>query len=184
MKKNIGTNLTLYPTPLVVVGTMVDDKPNYALVGHLGIIGHDRILISLANNHYTNLGIKENRSLTVNLVDEGMLEKADYVGCVSGHKTDKSEVFTYYTAETGSPIIEESPLVMECMVDDVYKTDGFDSFICKISAVYAEESILNEDGRIDYGVLKPVLFEMPTYQYLRTGEIIGKCMQMNKQRRF
>ena len=34
MKKNIGTNLALYPTPLVVVGTMVDGKPNYTLVGH------------------------------------------------------------------------------------------------------------------------------------------------------
>lgn len=47
MKKNIGTNLALYPTPLVVVGTMVDGKPNYTLVGHLGIIGHDRIMITL-----------------------------------------------------------------------------------------------------------------------------------------
>ena len=46
MKKNIGTNLALYPTPLVVVGTMVDGKPNYTLVGHLGIIGHYRIMIS------------------------------------------------------------------------------------------------------------------------------------------
>ena len=54
MKKNIGTNLALYPTPLVVVGTMVDGKPNYTLVGHLGIIGHDRIMISLANTHYSN----------------------------------------------------------------------------------------------------------------------------------
>ena len=57
MKKNIGTNLALYPTPLVVVGTMVDGKPNYTLVGHLGIIGHDRIMISLANTHYSNQGI-------------------------------------------------------------------------------------------------------------------------------
>ena len=56
MKKNIGTNLALYPTPLVVVGTMVDGKPNYTLVGHLGIIGHDRIMISLANTHYSNQG--------------------------------------------------------------------------------------------------------------------------------
>ena len=69
---------------------------------------------------------------------------------------------------------------MDCIVDDIYKTDGFDSFICKISAVYAEESILNKDGKIDYDILKPVLFEMPTYQYIRTGEIIGKCKQMNK----
>ena len=180
MKKNIGTNLALYPTPLVVVGTMVDGKPNYTLVGHLGIIGHDRIMISLANTHYSNQGIKETHSLSVNLVSEDMLKKADYVGCVSGYKADKSAVFSYHTAQTGSPIIEESPLVMECIVDDIYKTDGFDSFICKIFAVYVEESILNKDEKIDYGVLKPVLFEMPTYQYIRTGEIIGKCMQMNK----
>lgn len=42
MKENIGTGVALYPTPLVVVGTMVNGKPNYLLVGHLGIIGHDR----------------------------------------------------------------------------------------------------------------------------------------------
>ena len=35
MKKNIGNNLALYPTPLAVVGTMVNNKPNYVLVGHL-----------------------------------------------------------------------------------------------------------------------------------------------------
>ena len=107
MKKNIGTNLALYPTPLVVVGTMVDGKPNYTLVGHLGIIGHDRIMISLANTHCSNQGIKENHSLSVNLVSEDMLKKADYVGCVSGHKADKSAVFSYQTAQRGSPIIED-----------------------------------------------------------------------------
>ena len=28
----------------------------------------------------------------------------------------------------------------------------------------------------DYRSLKPVLFEKPTYEYLRTGDVIGKCM--------
>ena len=172
MKKNIGTDLALYPTPLVVVGAMVDGKPNYALVGHLGIIGHDHIMISLSDTHYTNKGIRETNVLSVNIVSEAMLKKADYVGTVSGNKTDKSSVFSYQTAETGAPIIDEAPVVMECKVEDIYKTDGFESFICKIIAVHAEESVLNEDERIDYGVLKPVLFEMPTYQYLRIGEII------------
>ena len=64
-------SLALYPTPLVVVGTMVNGKPNYVLVGHVGIIGHDRIMVSLAKPHYTNQGIKETRALTVNIVDEG-----------------------------------------------------------------------------------------------------------------
>ena len=26
--------------------------------------------------------------------------------------------------------------------------------------------------------LKPVLFEMPTYEYLRTGDVIGKYMNL------
>ena len=181
MKKNIGKSLALYPTPLVVVGTMVDGKPNYVLVGHLGIIGHDRIMVSLASAHYTNRGIKETGSLTVNIVDESMLKEADYVGCVSGNKTDKSKVFEYMIGETGAPVIKKAPVVMDCKVDDVYETEGFESFICKIEGVYAEESVLNEAGKIDYGVLKPVLFEMPTYEYLRTGDVIGKCMSFGKQ---
>lgn len=118
MKKNIGTGLALYSTPLVV-GTMVDEKPNYALVGHLGIIGHDHIMISLSDTHYTNKGVRETGVLSVNIVNEAMLEKADYVGTVSGNKTDKSSVFSHQTAETGVPIIDEAPVVMECKVEDI-----------------------------------------------------------------
>ena len=29
--------------------------------------------------------------------------------------------------------------------------------------------------------MKPVLFEFPTYSYLATGEIIGKCLNLDKQ---
>ena len=179
MKKNIGTNLALYPTPLVVVGTMVNGKPNYALVGHLGIIGHDRIMVSLAKQHYTNRGIHETKCLTVNMVDEPMLEKADYIGSVSGSKTDKSSVFAYQEGQTGAPIIDESPLVMECEVADIYETEGFESFICKIAAVHAEDGILDGYGRLDFNVFKPVLFEMPTYKYLRTGTVIGNCLELH-----
>lgn len=56
MKKEIGKVLGLYPTPLVVVGAMVDGKANWVLVGHLGIIGHDHLMVSLAEPHYTNQG--------------------------------------------------------------------------------------------------------------------------------
>ena len=52
MKKQIGNTLALYPTPLVVVGAMMNGKPNWLLVGHIGIIGHDRVMVSLAKPHY------------------------------------------------------------------------------------------------------------------------------------
>ena len=181
MKKNIGSKLALYPTPLVVVGTMVNGKPNWTLVGHLGIIGHDRVMVSMSDTHYSNKGIREMKSLSINIVDEALLPKADYTGCVSGANQDKSELFDYHIAEGGAPIIDEAPVSMACTVDDIYKTEGFESFICKIAATYAEEKVLNEKGQLDYSVLKPVLFEMPTYQYLKTGELLGQCMSLNQK---
>lgn len=181
MKKNLGNTLALYPTPAVVVGTMVNGKPNWVLVGHLGIIGHDRILVSLAKVHYTNQGIKATGRLSVNIIDDKLLQRADYVGCVSGAKVDKSKVFDYHISENGTPIIDDSPLVMDCEVADNYETDTFDSFICRISATYAEETVLGENGKIDYGKLKPILFEMPTYSYLRTGDVVAKCMTLGKE---
>ena len=181
MKKQIGNTLALYPTPLVVVGAMVDGKPNWLLVGHLGIIGHDRVMVSLAKPHYTNQGIKASRALSINSVDETMLPKADYTGCIGGNKQDKSEVFSYKIGEAGAPLIDAASVSMSCTVEDIYETEGFESFICKIAATYAEESVLTPEGKIDYHTLKPVLFEMPTYEYLRIGEVIGKCMSYGKQ---
>lgn len=178
MKKNIGKQLALYPTPLVVVGAMVDGKANWLLVGHLGIIGHDRIMVSLAAPHYTNKGIKEMKALSVNIVDSKMLKKADYVGSVSGNKVDKSDVFEYELGELGVPLIKESPIVMECEIDDIYETPGFESFVLKINATFVEEEGLNEKGKIDYTKVKPVLFEFPTYSYLETGDVIGPCLKL------
>ena len=182
MKKDIGKSLALYPTPLVVVGAMVNGRPNWLLVGHLGIMGHEHVMVSLAAAHYTNQGIRENNKLSIAIVDEAMLPKADFVGCVSGSKEDKSGVFAYRMSDAGVPIIDEAPVVMECTVEDTYFTPGFENFICTIDHVYAEETALNEQGKLNYHTLKPVLFEMPTYEYLRTGEVIGGCMTMGNKR--
>lgn len=180
MKKNIGNVLALYPTPAVVVGTEVNGKVNWLLIAHVGIIGHDRIMLSMFKKHYTNEGVKQVGKVSVNMVSGPMLERADFVGCVSGAKEDKSEVFAYHLGEAGTPIIEDSPLVMECEVVDNYETDTFDNFICKITNTYVDEDCLNEKGKPDYNRLKPVLFEMPNYTYLRTGETIGKCGSFGK----
>ena len=69
MKKNIGAFPALYPTPLTLVGAMVDGKPSWMTVAHVGIIGHDRILISCAKIHYTNKGIRRHGVVSVSLVD-------------------------------------------------------------------------------------------------------------------
>jgi len=177
MKKNIGNKFALYPTPVIVVGAMVNGKPTWTLVAHIGIPSHDTAMISLAKAHYINQGVRENKALSINVVDESWLNKADKTGCTSGHKTDKSDLFAYTVGETGAPMITEAKLVMECVVEDVYELGAFENFMVKIKNTFAEESILNEQGdKPDYDKFKPVLFEMPGYTYLKTGETIGKCM--------
>jgi len=41
--------------------------------------------------------------------------------------------------------------------------------------------VLDNAGKLDYTKLKPVLFEFPTYSYIATGEVIGKCLNLDKQ---
>lgn len=180
-KINIGNKLALYPMPVTVVGAEVGGKVNWLVVSHVGIIGHDRILVSMSVKHHTNQGIRATRKLSVNIVSRDILPQADYVGRVSGAETDKSAVFAYHTGENGTPVIDDAPLTMECDVVDIYESEGFDNFICSIAHTYASPGVLDGEGKIDYTKLKPVLFEFPTYSYLATGELLGKCRNIGQQ---
>jgi len=182
MKKDLGPVLALYPTPTTIVGTVVDGKVNWIAIAHIGIIGHSCIMLSCGKTHYSNQGIKENKTASVNIVSEDMLIEADYVGMVSGKAADKSQIFKYHMGTLQNvPIIEKSPLVMECELIDIYDTPSHDNFIMKVVHTYAEESILDENGKLDYRKLKPILFEMPTRSYLKTGEAVAKCWDIGKE---
>lgn len=127
-KKNLGNLLALYPKPMTVVGAEVEGKVNWLVVGHTGVIGHDRILISMSKSHYTNQGIKDSKRLSVNLVSREILPKADYVGSVSGATVDKSEVFAqagplpdrrlrvYGDVAAGPPQMDEQPVALEIYI--------------------------------------------------------------------
>ncbi len=182
MKKNIGSKFALYPTPATVVGTVgTDGKVNFLLVAHIGIVSHSKLLVSMHNVHFSNQAVRDTKKLSINLINEDWIAQADYVGTVSGAKVDKSGAFEYHLGENGTPVIEKSPLCMECEVIDTYCIDNFENFICEIKNTYIEENLLDDKGKIDYTQLKPVLFEMPTYKYLRTGDVIGDCVKLGKE---
>ena len=181
MKKNIGATLALYPSPLIVVGAMVDGKPTWTLVAHAGTVAHSHLMVSLVQAHYINRGIRETGKLSVNVVDASWLKAADRMGTVSGNKVDKSEAFQWTMGENGAPLIDDAKVSIECEVDGNYELEHFDHFICKILATYADETALNEKGKIDYHTFKPVLFEFPTYEYFVTGDKVGDCGRMNAE---
>ena len=41
---------------------------------------------------------------------------------------------------------------------------------------------MTETGKPDYNKLKPVLFQFPSYEYLATGEVLGKCLSFKSKK--
>ena len=181
-KVNLGSKLALYPTPVTVVGADVNGKVNWLEISHVGIVSHDRVLVSMAQSHFTTPALGIGKLMSLNLVSPEMLEKVDYVGSVDGDKVDKSDVFGFHRGEAGTPVIDEAPLTMELKIEDVYECNGFNNFICSIANTYVDEDRLDENGRIDYNRMHTVLFEFPTYSYILSGDVIGKCRKMHENR--
>ena len=184
MKTKLGGINVLYPTPTVVVGAMVKGRANYITIAHIGIVNHARpylISLSMAKAHHTNKGIRENKVFSVNIPSENLVVETDYVGMVSGKKTDKSGLFeAFYGEDKNAPMIAQCPVNMECRLYDTYDTPTHDLFIGEIVETYADESVLSE-GKVDLAKVRPLLFDMSSIQYWSLGEVVASCWSVGKQ---
>jgi len=179
MKKNIGKMNAAFPTPIVVVGALVDGKPNWFEVAWVGIGDAGVVTLSVTKTHKTCDGIRAEKKLSINLLDEALIPRADYVGIVSGSKVDKSGVFACSPGELGVPLVDDAPVSMECTLLDIYDAHGCYLLICQVENTYVREELLDAGGKLDFGKYKPVLFE-PGFNYVRTGELIGPCVVPGK----
>ena len=76
---------------------------------------------------------------------------------------------TGYTAVksefVNGPIIEEFPVVMECQLAEVVKTESFYCIVGKIVNTAAEEAVLSENGKIDPSKLDALIFDQFQHGY-------------------
>lgn len=180
MKKNLGSKNALYPMPTVIVGTEIDGKVNYNTIAHVGIIDHGLLSISMGKIHYSNQGIKKNKTLSINFPSVDMALETDYVGMFSGAKVDKSEVFESFTGTLkGAPMIKKAPLNMECEVVEILDRPEFDVFLVKIANTYCDEEALT-DGKIDYSKVNPFFYDMPRFKYWKLGGELSKAYSIGK----
>lgn len=168
-KAHIGTN------PVVIVGALVNGRPNYITLGHTGAMSMNPPVVYISCNkaHYTNAGIKENGYFSINLPSEDLLVKTDYIGLVSGKDVDKSGVFTaYYGSVDKAPLIEECPAGILCKVIDTVDLPNNDVFIGEIVETYVNEDCLTDD-RPDAGKMDLLLLAGGGYS--RVGERCGNA---------
>ncbi|MFH1676471.1 MAG: flavin reductase family protein [bacterium] len=182
-KINLGARHFLYPQPAVLAGANVNGKPNYLTIAWSGIMQASPALIyvSIRKQRYTLPGIEENKSFSVNVPSAEQVVQVDYCGIRSGHKIDKSEIFTtFYGKLENAPMIEECPINMECRL---VKTIDFEGthMICvgEIVATYADEKYLT-NGEPDVSKVNPLIFTTDG-KYWAFGEEVGKAFEIGKE---
>jgi len=169
--------------PVSLVGACVDGKPNFMTVAWFTMASYKppRIAITLGKGHFTNPGIKENKTFSVSLPSEDMVEITDYCGIVSGKKTDKSEIFDLFYGELKTaPLIKNCPLSMECKLVEIVESGLNEIFIGEIMGTYTEERFLTE-GKLDFRKMKPLILSQPDTAYWRLGEPVAKAWNIGKK---
>lgn len=155
MAKQIWKPSTLLnPVPVVMV-TSADSagKPNIITVAWAGTVNSEPPLVSISvrKERYSHKLIKEKGQFAINLTTEKLAFATDLCGIKSGRDVDKFQLAGLTAKKTSVidvPIIEESPVALECVVKSVLELGSHDMFIAEVVAVQADESLLNEKGKL------------------------------------
>jgi len=167
--------------PTTLVGANVNGKPNYITIAHVGIMDHGSISLSMNKAHYTNAGIKENGTFSVNIPSVDMVKETDYCGLVSGKRTDKSQLFEHFYGELKTaPMIRECPINMECRLIQTVDFPRHDVFVGEIVETYCDEQCLT-DGIVDLIQVQPILFAMNDRGYWKLGERFARAWSIGKE---
>lgn len=180
MRKNFGNKPWCYPQPVFILAAYdKNGDPNAMNVAWGGIHYDDQIAMCISANHKTTANILESKAFTVSMADKAHLVACDYVGVVSGNKEAdkfKKAGFTATKSEfVNAPVINELPMTIECEL--ISYDPQTCSLIGRIVNVSADESILNEKGKIDPAKLEPITFDPANNAYLVIGEKVGNAFK-------
>lgn len=184
MRKDFGAQPLLYPMPVLIIATYNEDGSADAMnAAWGGVADTNRIAICLSKEHKTMKNILARRAFTVSMATADYVKEADYVGIVSGNqvadKLQRANLHTTSAKHVDAPLIDELPMALECRLIQYDETT--DLLIGEIVNVCAEESVLDENGKIDPTRLDPITFDSVHHTYRRLGEIVGKAFSDGKQ---
>ena len=176
MRKNFGAKAYTYPQPVLIIATYGEDGTVDAMNAAWGGISEsNQISMCLSAGHKTVKNILKRSAFTVSMADARHVVECDYVGIVSANDVpDKFEKTGFHTIKSefvDAPLINELPMALEC------RLISYDEESCRlvgeIMNVSADESILDEQGKIDPMKLDPITFDPVNNTYLRLGEQAG-----------
>jgi flavin reductase (DIM6/NTAB) family NADH-FMN oxidoreductase RutF len=180
VKEKLGDTNALYPLVTAIVGSVVDGKPDFATVAHVGIAHLKGITLGMGKVHLTNEGIKANREFSVSIPSRAMVEVTDYIGMASGKTVDKSGLFkVFYGALAKAPLVDDCPVTMSCRLIEHVELSTHDLFVGEIVETHADVEVLT-NGIVDIAKVDPLLFDMGSKKYWSLGEPVARCWSVGK----
>lgn len=180
MRKNFGAKPYTYPQPVLIIASYDENGTPDAMNAAWGGISDDtQISMCLSAGHKTVKNILKRKAFTVSMADAAHVAACDYVGIVSANNVpDKLEKAGFHTTRSefvDAPLIDELPMTLEC------RLVSYDEESCRmvgeIVNVSAEESVLDENGKIDPEKLQPITFDPVNNAYLKLGEKVGNAFR-------
>ena len=173
-----GGNM-LNPTPVVMVSCgSTPDEYNIITIAWAGTINSDPPMCSISvrpERHSYDI-IKREGSFVINLVNKELTPFADWCGVRSGKKYNKfieTGLTPIRASKINAPMIEESPVNLECKVTQVISMGSHALFLAEVVAVHVNESLFSKKT----DAIELFRANLVTYshgQYYALGEKLGK----------
>ena len=187
MKKSLGAQTLVFPTPTWIVGTYDQQgRPNAMAAAWGGICCSDPpcIAVSLRKATYTYESLTTRKAFTISVPSESQVKEADYFGLVSGRNTDKFAA-TGLTPVRGelvdAPYIGEFSMVLECNVVHVFELGLHTQFVGQIMDVKADEAVLGSKAVPEIEKVRPIVFSPGNRAYYGLGPSLGKAFSIGKE---
>lgn len=178
-KRTLRGGNMLNPTPVVMVscGSTLEEY-NIITVAWAGTVNSDPPVcaVSIRPERHSYGIIKQSGAFVINLVDKKLTPYADWCGVRSGRKYNKfveTGLTPVRATMVNAPMIEESPVNLECKVTQVIPLGSHDLFLAEVVAVHVNEKLFSpKTDAIDLKRANLVAYSHGHYYTL--GEIIGK----------
>ena len=168
----------LYPLPAVMVSAADrEGNPNILTVAWTGTICSDpaMLYISVRPERYSYHMIKETGEFVVNLTTEKLAYATDWCGVRSGRDVDKWKEMKLTKGKAEkleyAPIIQESPVNIECKVTEVKELGSHHMFLAEVKAVQVDEKYMKNNGKFELN--STGLLTYSHGEYLSLGTSLG-----------
>lgn len=196
-KESWKAGTLIYPLPAILVSCANNEtgEVNVFTASWVGTVctNPPMCYVSIRPERHSYHIIKESMEFALNLTTYRMAEVTDWCGVVSGKRKDKfahSELLKTYPAKMiQAPLLEASPISLECKVKEIIPLGSHDMFLAEVVNVQADTKYLDPDtGGFD--MEKAGLLAYAHGEYFKLGEFIGhfgwsvsKKKQVRKPRR-